>query len=198
LTIQRFSVQEFLLGWWKSREMFVDLQRWCLLVATFQSGGVIQRFVVVFPIAWWEVWGRVLILSLLKRFWVRVERRKIAEKSFVQSGWLGIVDVVLRWRWVVLTYARMAIQDCLNKSFTCFFTNQFCKYRVSKALNNSVLRESDVLGLVCKVTILGGPHMTWWCRYCRCSIHSYNVVLAIARSNKSPWVPHSTVQSNEN
>jgi len=75
-------------------------------------------------------------------------------------GWLGVVDVILRWRWVVLTYAGVAIQDCLNKSFTCFLTNRFRKYRVSKALDDLVLRESDVLGLVREVTILCGPRMT--------------------------------------
>ena len=199
MTIQRFCVQEFLLDWWKSGEVLVDLQRWCLLVETFQSEDVVWRFVVVFQIVWWGTWYLVLILSQWKRFWVRVERKRIVERGFVRWRWLGVVCcVVLRWRWVVLTYARVAIQDCLNKSFTCFFTNRFCKYRVSKALDDLVLRESDMLSLIREVTILGGPHMTWWCRCCRCSIHSYNIVLAIARSNKSSGVPHSTAQSNEN
>ena len=88
-------------------------------------------------------------------------RRKIVERRFVRERWWGIVCcAVLKWRWVVLTYAGVAIQDCLNKSFTCFFTNQFHKYRVSKALDDLVLRASDVLGLVREVTILGGPRMT--------------------------------------
>jgi len=179
--------------------MFVDLQRWCLLVEIFQSEGVVRKSVVVFRIVWWEARCHVLILSWWKRFWVRVVRRKIVEKRFIRERWWDVVCcVVLKWRWVVLTYAGVAIQDCLNKSFTCFFMNRFRKYRVSKALDDLVLRESGVLGLVREVTILGGPRITWWCRCCRCPIHGYDIVLAIARSNKSSGIPHSTARGNEN
>jgi len=126
------------------------------------------------------------------------DRRKIVERRFVRERWWGVVCcIVLKWRCVVLTYAGVAIQDCLNKSFTCFFTNRFCKYRVSKALDDLVLRECGMLGLVHEVTILSGPRMTWWCRCYRCPIHSYDVVLAIARSNKSSGVLHSTARGNE-
>ena len=198
MTIQRFCVQEFLLDWWKSGEVLVDLQRWCLLVETFQSEDVVWRFVVVFQIVWWGTWYLVLILSQWKRFWVQVERKRIVERGFVRWRWLGVVCcVVLRWRWVVLTYARVAIQDCLNEISSCFFTNGSSEYWSSKVDNCSVW-ESGMLFLTCEITILGSPHMTWWCQCCRCSIHSYDVVLAIAQSNKSSGVPHSTARGNEN
>ena len=130
MTIQRFCVQEFLLDWWKLREVLVDLQRWCLLVETFRIGGVVQRSVVVFQIVWWGVWCLVLILSQWKRFWVRVKRKRIVEKGFVWWRWLGVVCcVVLKWRWVVLTYAGVVIQDCLNEMSSRFFTNGSSEYR---------------------------------------------------------------------
>ena len=120
------------------------------------------------------------------------------EKGFVQWRWLGVVCcVVLRWKWVVLTYTGVVIQDCLNEMSSRFFTNGSSEYW-SLEVDNCSVWESGMLFLTCEVTILGGPHMTWWCQYCRCPIYNYDVVLAIAWSNKSSEVPHSTVQGNEN
>ena len=113
-------------------------------------------------------------------------------------GIVGCYWCCLEMKIGCLTYTGVVIQDCLNKSFTCFFMNRFRKYQVSKALDKDVLRESSILSLICEITILSGPCMTWWCQCCRCPIHSYNVVLAIARSNKSSGIPHSTARDNEN
>jgi len=198
MMIQRFCVQEFLLDWWKLQEVLADLQRWCLLVEIFWIGGVVRRSVVVFRIVWWGVRCLVLILSRWKRFWVQVERKRIIERGFIWWRWLGVVCcVVLKWRWVVLTYAGVAIQDCLNEISSCFFTNGSSKYRSSKVDNCSVW-ESGMLFLTCEVTILSGLRMTWWCRCCRYPIYGYDVVLTIARSNKSSGVLHSIAWGNEN
>jgi len=152
----------------------------------------------MFRIVWWGAQCLVLILSQWKRFWVQIERKRIVERGFIQWRWLGIVCcVVLKWRWVVLTYAGVTIQDCLNEMSSRFFTNGSSEYR-SLEVDNCSVWESSILFLNYEVTILGGPRMTWWCQCCRCPIHDYVVVLTIAQSNKSSGVSHSTVQGNEN